>query len=173
MSRGDDWDDDWDRPRRRAWDDDPYSEMTSYRPEPSGAVTGVAVISYVVGGLSLLFSFGLGCCGLMWLGPGGPPGAAALASGLIATPLGSSRDASRARTGGPAFATFSPDAAALAVVWVCGGCVVCPADCAASPPPKAIETTKSVISQMTPVAQNTPMSNPENPRECQWMLPKP
>jgi hypothetical protein len=60
MSR-DRWDDD-SSPRRSRYEEyDDYPEDDYGRPERSGAVTGVAVISFVLGGLVILF----GLCGLL------------------------------------------------------------------------------------------------------------
>jgi hypothetical protein len=70
MPRDDDWDDDDDRPRRRrdryGEEDDDYDRGRSrrrYAGERSGAVTAIAVISFVMGGLVLLF----GICALIGL----------------------------------------------------------------------------------------------------------
>jgi hypothetical protein len=84
MSRN--WDDDdWDRPRRprRSWEDDLYEEMPIYRAEPSGAVTSVAVASFIWGGLFLLISGCFGFCFLMAVGARGgpPPGAVGMLGG--------------------------------------------------------------------------------------------
>jgi hypothetical protein len=75
MSR-DHYDDDY-PPRQGRYDDyDDYPEEDYFRPQRSGAVTGVAVINFVMGGLVLLF----GLCGFMavlveasegWHGGGG------------------------------------------------------------------------------------------------------
>jgi hypothetical protein len=67
MSRGDEWDDEEPRERRRRPPPDEYEDDydrgydRGYAAERSGAVTGVAVISFVIGGLVLL----LGLCGMI------------------------------------------------------------------------------------------------------------
>jgi hypothetical protein len=75
MSR-DDWDDD-DRPRRRRRrDEDDYEDVRRRSDERSGSVTGVGVISIVLGSLVLLCGFCVMVAGLAFAGgaAGGPAG---------------------------------------------------------------------------------------------------
>src|SRR6266705_3334479 len=79
MSR--DWGDDYweDRGRpRRGWEDDPYDDLPTFRTEPSGAVTSVAVACFIWAGLFIVISGCLGLCFLAVMGPGGPPRGAAV-----------------------------------------------------------------------------------------------
>ncbi len=95
MSRDDDWDEDDDRPRRRRrrapYDEDEDDEfdddvrLQRGRGQPrSGAVTGVGIISIILGGVDLLF----GACmllGLLFIGEA--PGGGGLVGGHLAVAI--------------------------------------------------------------------------------------